>query len=107
PLFPYTTLFRSNSIAHGLSFLGGCDAVFYEIFDNDIDDSVQRGSNRGNLMNDLCIGPVIVQHRPDGSDMSFYFRESVIDLGTLVIRHTLSRGGGFIKTRLMNAQAST
>ncbi len=26
--------------------------------------------------------------------MSFYFRESVIDHGTLVIRHTLSRGGG-------------
>jgi hypothetical protein len=35
--------------------------------------------------------------------MTFYSRESGVNLGTLVVRHTLSPGGGCIKAHLMNA----
>src|SRR6266852_3606661 len=58
-------------------------------------------------MNDLRIGPVVVHHRSDGFHMTFYSRESSVDLGAFVVRHTLSPGGGCIKAHLMNAQAST
>jgi hypothetical protein len=54
---------------HRSAFASGCHAVFYKVVDDNLDDSVQRGSYSGDLVDDLRITSIVLHHLSDGSDM--------------------------------------
>jgi hypothetical protein len=85
-----------NRFPHGPTFASSCYTVFDEVANNNFDNPVQRGSYRGNLVDNLGIASIILHHPSNRSNMAFNSREVRVNLGPLMSRHTLPMGGDIL-----------